>query len=42
MKEFNSNQKIAQFMDEAREVHMKILKANQEKYAGVDINEDIC
>jgi len=40
MKEFNSNQKVAQFMDEAREVHMKILKTNYEKYAGVDINED--
>jgi len=30
MQEFNKNPKIAQFMDEAREVHAKILKANSE------------
>ena len=32
MQEFNENPKISQFMDEAREVHIKILKANLEKY----------
>ena len=32
MQEFNANPKISQFMDEAREVHTKILKANLEKY----------
>ena len=32
MQEFNANPKISQFMDEAKEVHTKILKANQEKY----------
>jgi len=30
--EFSANPKVAQFMDEAREVHSKILKANYEKY----------
>jgi len=40
IREFNGNPRIAQFMDEAREAHMKILKTNYEKYAGVDINED--
>ena len=30
--EFNTNPKISQFMDEAREVHTKVLKANLEKY----------
>jgi HEPN domain-containing protein len=32
MHEFNANPKISQFMDEAREVHTKILEANLEKY----------
>ena len=32
MQEFNTNPRISQFMDEAREVHTKILKANLEKY----------
>ena len=32
MQEFNANPQISQFMDEAREVHTKILKANMEKY----------
>ena len=31
--EFNANPKVSQFMDEAREVHTKILKANTEKYS---------
>jgi hypothetical protein len=26
--EFNGNPKVSQFMDEAREVHIKMLKAN--------------
>ncbi|MCL2366038.1 MAG: HEPN domain-containing protein [Oscillospiraceae bacterium] len=30
MQEFNENPKIAQFMDEAREVHAKILNTNDE------------
>ena len=33
MQEFNENPKISQFMDEAREVHLKILKVNMEKYS---------
>ena len=32
MQELNANPKISQFMDEAKEVHAKILKANLEKY----------
>ena len=32
MQEFNMNSKISLFMDEAREVHTKILKTNLEKY----------
>jgi len=33
MQEFNSHPKVSQFMDEAREVHTKILKANSAKYS---------
>ena len=40
MQEFNANPKIAQFMDEAKEVHKKILKANFKKYSDVDMNDD--
>jgi len=40
MQEFNANPKIAQFMDEAKEVHSKILKANFKKYSDVDMNDD--
>ena len=36
MQEFNANPQISQFMDEAREVHTKILKANMEKYGTPD------
>jgi len=36
MAEFNSNPKVSQFMDEAREVYLKTLKANSEKYADID------
>ena len=32
MQEFNTDPKTSQYMDEAREVHTKILKANMEKY----------
>ena len=32
MQEFNASPKISPFMDEAREVHTKVLKANLEKY----------
>jgi len=32
MQEFSVNPKVSQFMDEAREVHTKILKANLDKY----------
>ena len=32
MQEFNENSKVSQFMDEAREVHTKMLRANYEKY----------
>jgi len=39
MQGFNSNPKIKKFMDEARDVYMKILNANQEKY-GEKIIED--
>jgi HEPN domain-containing protein len=35
MQELNMNPKISQFMDEAREVHKKILKANIEKYSEI-------
>jgi len=31
MQEFNDNPKVAQFMNEAREVHLKVLKMNREK-----------
>ena len=32
MQEFNGNPRISQFMNEANEVHKKVLKANCEKY----------
>ena len=32
MQEFNNNPKVSHYMDEAKEVHSKILKANYEKY----------
>ena len=40
MREFNSNPKISSYMDEAREVHLKIIKANYEKYSKIDISND--
>ena len=36
MQEFNSNQKVAQFMDEAKEVHRKMLKTGCEKHTSTD------
>jgi len=40
MQEFSGNPKISQFMDEAREVHAKVLKLCYEKYSDVDISAD--
>jgi len=37
MEEFNNNPAVSNYMDEAREVHTKTLKANYEKYADVEI-----
>ena len=39
MEEFNSNPKVSQLMDEAREVYLKTLKANYKKYADTDYNK---
>ena len=36
MSEFNGCTQVSQFMDEAKEVHAKILKANNEKYAEIE------
>jgi len=36
MQEFNSNQKVAQFMDEAKEVHRKMLRASCERRVDMD------
>jgi len=40
MEEFNGNSNVTQFMNEAREVHNKVLKANYIKYSDVDISKD--
>ena len=37
---FNSNPKISQFMNEAKEVHKKVLKANYEKYGKLAESEN--
>jgi len=39
LREYNDNPKIARFMDEAKEVHLKILKANYEKHSELDLSE---
>jgi HEPN domain-containing protein len=36
MQEFNNNPKVSQFMDEAKEVHRKMLRAGCEKQSDVD------
>jgi len=40
LQELHSNSVCAKYMDEAKEVHKKILKSSFEKYSKVDINED--
>jgi len=41
IEEFSNNPKASQYMNEAREVHNKVLKANSTKYSDVDISKDI-
>ena len=38
--ELSSDTESSRFIDEAKEVHTKMLKSNSEKYAGVDISKD--
>jgi len=40
LEEFSNNPNVSQYLDEAREVHNKVLKANSTKYSSVDISED--
>jgi len=40
LQELHNNSVCAKYMDEAKEVHKKILKSSFEKYSNIDINED--
>jgi len=39
MQEFSNNHTVSKYMDEAKEVHKKMLKANYEKYSDMDVKE---
>jgi len=40
LQEFSNNNAVIEFINEAKEVHAKVLKSRFEEYSGIDINND--